>query len=160
VLRFLLWRLLGLLALLVGFALVAWCLDGGPGRSLRGKSAPSSPGRLLGASLAAARHAVAAGWRAATTPAAVAGALLLALSLLLVVARSLARRRRRYVRMRVEPYRTDTASAEAVVKMFERVQFLDRPGESQAQGATSELDGGEDADGRELVGAGGLEVTF
>ena len=118
-LRFLLWRLLGLLALLVGFALVAWCLDGGPGRSLRGKSAPSSPGRLLGASLAAARHAVAAGWRTATTPTAVAGALLLALSLILVVARSLARRRRRYVRMRVEPYRTDTASAEAVVKMFE-----------------------------------------
>jgi DNA-binding HxlR family transcriptional regulator len=119
VLRFLLWRLLGLLALLVGFALVAWCLDGGPGRSLRGKSAPSSPGRLLGASLAAARHAVAAGWRTAATPTAVAGALLLALSLLLVVVRSLARRRRRYVRMRVEPYRTDTASAEAVVMMFE-----------------------------------------
>jgi DNA-binding HxlR family transcriptional regulator len=119
VLRFLLWRLLGLLALLVGFALVAWCLDGGPGRSLRGNSAPSSPGRLLGASLAAAHHAVAGGWRAAATPTAVAGALLLALSLLLVVVRSLARRRRRYVRMRVEPYRTDTASAEAVVMMFE-----------------------------------------
>jgi DNA-binding MarR family transcriptional regulator len=119
VLRFLLWRLLGLLALLVGFALIAWCLDGGPGRSLRGKSAPSSPGRLLGASLAAARHAATVSWRAATAPMAVAAALLLGLSLLVVVARWLARRRRRYVRLRVEPHRTDTASAEAVVKLFE-----------------------------------------
>jgi hypothetical protein len=160
VLRFLLWRLLGLLALLVGFALIAWCLDGGPGRSLRGQSEPLSPGGLFGASLAAARHAATAGWRAAAAPMTVAGALLIALSLILVATRSLARRRRHYVRARVEPHRTDTASAEAVVKMFERVQFLDRPGETQAQGATSELDGGEDADGRELVGAGELEVTF
>jgi DNA-binding HxlR family transcriptional regulator len=119
VLRFLLWRLLGLLALLVGFALIAWCLDGGPGRSLRGQSEPLSPGGLFGASLAAARHAATAGWRAAAAPMAVAGALLIALSLILVATRSLARRRRRYVRARVEPHRTDTASAEAVVKMFE-----------------------------------------
>jgi hypothetical protein len=50
-----------------------------------------------------------------------------------------------------------------VVRMFERVQFLDRPGDARAQGATSELDGGDEAaDGCELVGAGAgeLEVTF
>jgi single-strand DNA-binding protein len=54
----------------------------------------------------------------------------------------------------------DHQRRQAVSIVAERVQFLERPGESQAQGATSELDGGEDADGRELVGAGELEVTF
>ena len=38
-LRFLLWRLLGLLAVLAGLALIAWFLDGGPGEVLRGRSA-------------------------------------------------------------------------------------------------------------------------
>lgn len=117
-LRFLLWRLLGLLALLVGFALVAWFLGGGPGRSLRGRSAPFTPGRLVGASLTAVRHAVSASWHAAAAPIGAVAALLLALLLILVFVRSLARRRRRYVRLRVEPHRTDTASAEAVMRMF------------------------------------------
>jgi Replication-relaxation len=119
VLRFLLWRLLGLLALLTAFALVTWWLNGGPGRSLRGRSAPLSPGRLLGASFAASLRMATAGWHAATAPLALAAALLLALSLVLVIARWLARRRRRRVRLLVEPNRTDTASAEAVVRMFE-----------------------------------------
>ncbi|HEX3851573.1 MAG TPA: hypothetical protein VHW01_11445, partial [Polyangiaceae bacterium] len=35
-LRFLLWRLLGLFALLAGCICLAWLLDGGPGRVLRG----------------------------------------------------------------------------------------------------------------------------
>jgi len=57
----------------------------------------------------------------------------------------------------------DHQRRQAVSVVAERVQFLDRPGEARAQGATSELNGGdEDADGRELVGAGAaeLEVTF
>src|ERR1019366_1519440 len=41
------------------------------------------------------------------------------LGALVAISRFYARRRRRYVRMRVETYRTDKASAEAVVSMFE-----------------------------------------
>ncbi len=37
-LRFLLWRLLGLLAIVAGLALIAWFIDGGPGKVLRGRS--------------------------------------------------------------------------------------------------------------------------
>jgi hypothetical protein len=43
VLRFLLWRLLGLLAIVAGLALIAWFIDGGPGRVLRGDA---NAGRL------------------------------------------------------------------------------------------------------------------
>jgi hypothetical protein len=41
VLRFLLWRVLGLVALIVAVALVAWLLNGGPGAVLRGVQSPS-----------------------------------------------------------------------------------------------------------------------
>lgn len=57
----------------------------------------------------------------------------------------------------------DQQRRQAVSVVAERLQFLDRPGESRAQGASSALDGGdEDADERELVGSGAeeLEVTF
>ena len=52
---------------------------------------------------------------------------------------------------------------QAVSVVADRVQFLDGPGEGRAQGASSEPEGGdEDADERELVGAGAqeLEATF
>ena len=120
-LRYLLWRLLGLLAVLIGFALVAWFLDGGLGGLLRGEKsgvpspAPSSIPALLG--------------RIARPPSGLPAALGLPAGLLLggaagllallLLARLHARRRRRYVRLRVEPYRTDRASAEAVVRMYE-----------------------------------------
>jgi hypothetical protein len=116
VIRFLLWRLLGLLALLLGFALAAWCLDGGLGRALRGSSSAPA-GRLQGYSA----HALGAMWVAASgaaIPLAAATALVFALSISILVVRVVARNRRRCVRMLVEPYRTDTASAEAVVEMF------------------------------------------
>jgi Replication-relaxation len=121
VLRLLLWRLAGLLALLVGIILAVWLLGGGLGRALRGQTpALHNPIRALTVALgAAAREA----WRsmpALVGPGAARTALaaVVALPLLAVATRSAARRRRRYVRLRVEPYRTDEAAAEAVVAMF------------------------------------------
>jgi hypothetical protein len=160
VIRFLLWRLLGLIALLAGLALAAWCLDGGLGRSLRGASRPVTPARLL----SVGGSAIGRVWDRCSglaVPLESVAALLLALSLCILALRTVARCRRRYVRLQLEPYRTDQASAEAVVRMFERVQFLDSPGEARSQDATGGLDAdNDDADERELVGAGDLEVSF
>jgi hypothetical protein len=110
VLRLLLWRLLGLVAVLVGAALVAWCLDGGLGRSLRGGSSSVTPEHFVevwSAPVArvggGGRHVLAALVESVTAGLAV-------LSLCLLVARFIARRRRRYVRLWVEPYRSDTAT--------------------------------------------------
>jgi hypothetical protein len=73
----------------------------------------------------------------------------------IAVTRLRARRRRRYVRLRVEAYRTDRATAEAVVSMFGTVQFLDSPGGAKDGGDSSDGDGGLDAHGdRELLGVG------
>ena len=117
-LRFLLWRLLGLLALLVGFALVAWFLDGGFGRSLRGEPARLSPGRLLADVWTVLGRATAA-CAGVAAPLAGAATALLALMLLSIGSRWIARDRRRYVRFRIEPNRTDSASAESLVTLFE-----------------------------------------
>ncbi|HEY4809919.1 MAG TPA: hypothetical protein VIH71_02560, partial [Solirubrobacteraceae bacterium] len=38
-LRLLFWRLVGVLAVIAGFALLAWFVDGGPGKVLRGSRA-------------------------------------------------------------------------------------------------------------------------
>jgi Replication-relaxation len=129
VLRFLLWRMLGLVALVVAIALVAWLLGGGLGTTLRGAHATRgahamrearhlSPAALASALGAAARS----GWEWA--PGGVAWwRVLLGLALLGVLpvgaGRLRARRRRLYVRLRVHPYRTDTAGAQALVSMFE-----------------------------------------
>ena len=141
-LRFLLWRALGLLAVFVALALTGWLLGGGLGAVLRGSTASSVV--LRGSASSGTRP------RQSTPPSAapltidsLSGALdremhtiwgwapdgvlltrLFAASILLLgglvaIARWQARRRRRYVRMRVETYRTDAASAEAVVGMFE-----------------------------------------
>jgi hypothetical protein len=144
VLRFLLWRALGLLAVLVALALTGWLLDGGLGAALRG-SRPATSGVALrartavgtgpqGSTASGAEHfaidalpnalaeEVRAVWNWA--PSGVSLTRLFAVSILLlgvlvVIARWTARRRREYVRMRVQTYRTDKASAEAVVGMFE-----------------------------------------
>jgi Replication-relaxation len=135
--RLLLWRLLGLVALLVGVAALEWLLHGGIGVALRGAStvhtAPhggigtalhSGIGRALrGAS--AARAALPR--QAPHTPdgevAARVGELFGALVLpgvaLLLGSRARARVGRRYVRLHVEPYRTDRTSVEGVVAMYE-----------------------------------------
>ncbi|HWX75729.1 MAG TPA: hypothetical protein VNZ05_10500, partial [Solirubrobacteraceae bacterium] len=45
-LRYVLWRLLGVLALLAALAAAAWLLSGGPGRALRGQPAGGAAGFL------------------------------------------------------------------------------------------------------------------
>jgi hypothetical protein len=122
VLRFLLWRLLGLLALLVGFAAVGWFLGGGPGRVLRGASAHVAPigvrslvGGLLRTPGEVWDWMPLAGVRLAR----VSIVLGIVQAVVLLAARWFARSRRSYVRMRVETYRTDQGSAEAVVRMHE-----------------------------------------
>jgi hypothetical protein len=123
VLRFLLWRFLGLIAAVAGAALLAWFLGGGPGRLLRGapraRPMPLTPA-LLASALAREARGVwgwAPAWGLAPARALVALGSLVLLGVLL--ARLAARHRRRYVRMRVQPYRGDHADAEALVRMFE-----------------------------------------
>ncbi|HEX3911196.1 MAG TPA: replication-relaxation family protein [Solirubrobacteraceae bacterium] len=121
-LRFLIWRLLGLLAVLVGFLAVGWLLSGAPGRLLRGKPGSGSnlsPDRLLGIPL----RVISAAWSWAPLHSVIAaflvgvavsaGAVLASISL-----RWWARGRRRYIRLRVEPYRTDQPGADAVARMY------------------------------------------
>lgn len=115
IVRFLLWRMLGALAGVFAVGVVLWMLGGGPGRVLRGHGVnvasrmPVQPAHHISAWL---------GPLALSVAAALAGGALLAGSIV-GAARWHARRQRRYVRLRVEPYRSDTASAEAVVAMFE-----------------------------------------
>ncbi len=121
-LRFLLWRLFGVLAAIAAVELAVWLLAGGPGRALRGHThtafAPLDPTAIVGALSSAVGELwqVLAPW---SGPAGVAPSLAGVLLVALVVVRLQARRRRRYVRLRVEPYRSDRASAEAVVAMYE-----------------------------------------
>ncbi len=115
-LRFLLWRLLGLFALLFGFALGGWLLGGGLGRVLRGSS-QRSPDDLLGALVAFADRALGL-TRGAAVPLTALATLAATVSVCLLAARWLARSRRRYVRLRVDSYRGDSAAAEAVVQWF------------------------------------------
>jgi hypothetical protein len=109
--RLLLWRMLGVAALIVGAAALEWLLHGGIGAALRG--------------VATARAALPS--RAPRTPSGVhvarlaelLAALVLGGAALCLGARRRARNRRRYVRLRVEPYRTDRTSVEGVVAMYE-----------------------------------------
>jgi hypothetical protein len=163
VLRYLLWRLFGLLALLACFALVTWFLHGGPGRQLRG-SAHGAPHLSLAGAAQAPMRAVQAAWEWAPLPGISPAKLLTASSLLglalVLVTRWTARHRRRYTRLRVETYRTDQVSAEAVERLFDTVQFLDSPSAERADGEEDDpLDGGAD---RELAGVGaeGGELAF
>jgi hypothetical protein len=123
VLRFLLWRLLGLLAIIVGYAAIAWLIGGGAGRTLRGGASTS----LLKQTASAVARVTAVVVHVPLLRAGLAGAippslllvLVLAPALLFVGARWRARRGRRYVRLRVQVYRTDRSSAQGVVTMFE-----------------------------------------
>jgi hypothetical protein len=122
VLRFLLWRLLGLLAIVAGSALAAWFIDGGPGKLLRGDTDVGFVHASLSALAATLARCAQAIWSWAPLPGVAPVRLLLALAavlaLLLTGARVRARSRRRYVRLRVEAYRADDASIEAVATMF------------------------------------------
>ncbi len=120
-LRFLLWRLLGLLAVVAGLGLVEWFLRGGLGRVLRGASA--GPVHLSAdALLARVASVAAAAWTwapAGVSMAPTALVLTSGASIVVLLARAAARRRRRYVRMAVQVHRTDQAAAEAVFRMIE-----------------------------------------
>ncbi len=109
--RFVLWRLIELVALGVALSVIAWLLGGGLGRTLGDARA--------GVRLGLAANGADVAWSVLVATGAPLLALALAASLLLVVVRCLARRRRRYVRLRVVPYRTDESSAEGVVALFD-----------------------------------------
>lgn len=120
-LRFLLWRLLGVLAFLLGVAAAAWLLSGGMGRVLRG-GAPEVPRLAIGAGARALWHLPALAWDwtapGSLHPLRLLAGLLLALCCVLLATRWGSRNGRRYVRLRVEGHRTDQAGAEALVRMF------------------------------------------
>ncbi|HEY1535162.1 MAG TPA: hypothetical protein VGF76_14140, partial [Polyangiaceae bacterium] len=120
-LRFLFWRLLGLFALVAGFALVGWLLNGGPGKLLRGEPAAEGVGQAFSQIPDVVVGTVVWAWR--SSPAgrpwfALAIAASAGLLACLLALRLLARQRRDYVRFRVEPNRTDHASAASIVTMF------------------------------------------
>ena len=122
-LRLLLWRIVGVLAVLSGFAIALWLLGGGPGRILRGEPGAGVAGPALGSIPTALGRAPRALWQwapgDAIAPARALLVLLLGSSTLVFGTRGCRRRRRRYVRLRVEPYRSDQAGPEALVSMFE-----------------------------------------
>ena len=120
--RFLFWRLLGLIAGLLGAALALWLLDGGVGALLRGThrtSAAPSWGSIPSALGAGLRWGwtvrLAGGPPLARVAVAATGAAVGAL----LAGRALARRGRRYHRMRVAVHRIDKATPEALVAMFD-----------------------------------------
>jgi Replication-relaxation len=122
VLRFVLWRLLGLLAVFAGLVLIGWLIGGGLGQALRGhrRTAAVGPSVAVLARAVASLAVTISSWTLSggVAPArlllAIAGA---AISLVVTV-RVHARSRRRYVRLQVDAYRADQASVEAVVRMF------------------------------------------
>jgi hypothetical protein len=122
VLRFLLWRLLGLGAGLAALGFSLWLIDGGAGRALRAKGtevrAPSAVNVLVALEDVAGRTTHDA---LAAVPLRLAVALG-AIGLLIVLLRLRTRRRRRYVRLRVVPYRTDVADLYSLTRMFAALQ--------------------------------------
>jgi hypothetical protein len=123
VLRFLLWRVLGLLSVLLGLSLIAWFLGGGPGDLLRGDTAAGALHLTIGALAraleldlgAVSRWAPAGSASIARSLPALVGVLGAAIA----STRAVARQRRRYVRLQIDVYRTDHAEPNAVVNMFD-----------------------------------------
>ncbi len=122
-LRFLLWRILGLISFVFAVALTGWLLDGGLGAALRGAGS-SHREHLTVASLSAAIGGTITGaWGLAqSTDGTVARTLVACASTTaatLMWVRVHARRTRFYVRFGIEVYRTDNTTAQGVVAMFE-----------------------------------------
>ncbi len=121
-LRFLLWRLFELLAIVAILALIAWFLGGGPGRLLRGHTSASVLGAVVAAFTNTLDRCVRAvwSWRSVlkgTCVRSLAGSVAGA-ALLLALTRCSSRRRRRYVRLRIEVYRNDHAPLQELVAVF------------------------------------------
>jgi hypothetical protein len=112
---------LGVVALAFGALAAGWLLSGGPGRVLRGERArgPGSSALLL---LRAAGAGIADTLGGAPPWLGEPGWLWLAAAIVVSLGagatRLRARAGRRYVRMSVQPYRTDRASAETLVAMY------------------------------------------
>ncbi len=124
VLRFLLWRILGLLAACGAAVLIAWFLGGGLGRLLRSHHHASVASHFTAALAASAlSEALERAWTwepsAGIVLAPLLAGALCAAAVVVVLMRALARSRRRYVRLLVEPYRGDHAEADALLRMFE-----------------------------------------
>jgi hypothetical protein len=122
VLRLVLWRLLGLLAILAALALIAWFIHGGPGKLLRGEQSVGPFRVAVNALDVPIARWMGAIWGWAPThgvaPVQLTVGLLVLLSTAVATVRVRARRRRSYVRLRLDAYRTDQASAEALVTML------------------------------------------
>lgn len=121
--RLLLWRMLGVLALVVAIAFGAWLLKGGLGAALHAGSAAGplsldSLAHALGGFIDSGWHLTAGAimpaswWRSPLIP----GVLIVAA---IGLVRMRVRGRRRYVRLRVQAYRGDSAGVEAIVAMYE-----------------------------------------
>jgi hypothetical protein len=122
-LRFLLWRIVGLIALVFAIALTGWLLDGGMGVALRGAGGSESRHLTVGAMAGALGSWVRVGWSWAplggVSVARSLAILLTSMAMLLGCVRVRARRSRIYVRLGIEIYRTDNTTAEGVIAMFE-----------------------------------------
>jgi hypothetical protein len=122
-LRFLLWRILGLIALVAAIALTGWLLDGGLGAALRGTGGSVSGHLTGGALVSALRSAASAAWGWApfggVSAASTLSIFAASTATVLGCVRLRARRSRVYVRFGIEVYRTDNTTAEGVVAMFE-----------------------------------------
>jgi hypothetical protein len=115
--------MLGLVAALGGVALIAWFIDGGPGRLLRGHATDGRLHLSLRAMLGNLGGDARAiwGWAPVSGVAPLRAFVVLAAAsgIAIAIVRGLQRRRRRYVRLVIEPYRGDRAEPEAVVGVFE-----------------------------------------
>ncbi len=122
-LRFLLWRMLGLAAFVVAVALIVYLLDGGLGAALRGTGGSPIAGHLSVGALAdalAAGASMALGWGPFGGPSLgeVLASAAVCLGMVLGGARARARAGRIYTRLEVHAYRADTTTADGVVTMF------------------------------------------
>jgi hypothetical protein len=120
VLRFLLWRVLALVAGLAAASFLVALLDGALGRDLRGRGSVEhvSLSRLVGAPVALIDAAVRAlpGW--SEEVAALSGSAWIVAVLLSVACRARVRGRRDYTRLRLLAYRTDSAESLSIARLF------------------------------------------
>ncbi|HYB23694.1 MAG TPA: hypothetical protein VED41_07845, partial [Solirubrobacteraceae bacterium] len=121
-LRFLLWRLLWLLAIFAGVAAIAWLLNDGPGRVLRDHGSGDELKLSLAVLVSGFEGGTHAVWSLrgvlAGPRARVLAALVLMLALAVTLVRLRARRARRYVRLTVDAYRADHADPQALAMIF------------------------------------------
>jgi hypothetical protein len=112
--RFILWRLCELAAVAFAISAVGWILDGGPRALLHGHASVTLGG-VVHRQLAWLGAALPHGAQVLSIAAGATGLMCAGI----LGSRVSARRGRRYVRLRVAPFRTDQASVESLVGMYE-----------------------------------------